>query len=51
MAFEPSYTFYWGESRESVAQGETVTVTSTAAYASNLSYSVGDTSIATATHN
>ena len=51
MAFEPSSTFYWGQSTVTVAQGETVTVTSTATYASNLSYSVGDTSIATATHN
>ena len=51
MAFEPSSTFHWGQSTVTVAQGETVTVTSTATYASNLSYSVGDTSIATATHN
>ena len=51
MAFEPSSTFYWGQSTITVAQGETATVTSTATYASNLSYSVGDTSIATATHN
>ena len=51
MAFEPSSTFYWGQSTVTVAQGETVTVTSTATYASLLSYSVGDTSIATATHN
>ena len=51
MAFEPSSTFYWGQPTVTVAQGETVTVTSTATYASNLSYSVGDTSIATATHN
>ena len=51
MAFEPSSTFYWGQSTVTVAQGETVTVTSTATYASSLSYSVGDTSIATATHN
>ncbi len=51
MAFEPSSTFYWGQSTVTVAQGETVTVTSTATYASNLSYSVGDTSIATATPN
>ena len=51
MAFEPSSTFYWGQPTVTVAQGETVTVTSTATYASSLSYSVGDTSIATATHN
>lgn len=51
MAFEPSSTFYWGQSTVTVAQGETVTVTSTATYASSLSYSVGDTSIATATPN
>ena len=49
MAGSP--TFYWGQSTVTVAQGETVTVTSTAAYANHLSYSVGDTSIATATHN
>ena len=51
MAFEPGPTFHWGQSTATVAQGETVTVTSTATYASRLSYSVGDTSIATATHN
>lgn len=51
MAFEPSSTFYWGQPTVTVAQGETVTVTSTATYASSLSYSVGDTSIATATPN
>ena len=51
MAFEPSSTFYWEQSTVTVAQGETVTVTSTSTYASNLSYSVGDTSIATATPN
>ena len=51
MAFEPSATFYWGQSTVTVAQGETVTVTSTATYASYLSYSVEDTSIATATPN
>ena len=44
-------TFHWGQSTVTVAQGETVTVTSTATYASHLSYSVGDTSIATATPN
>lgn len=51
MAFEPGPTFHWGQSTATVAQGETVTVTSTATYASRLSYSVGDTSIATATPN
>ena len=51
MAFEPSSTFYWGQSTVTVAQGETVTVTSTVTYANRLSYSVGDTSIATATPN
>ena len=49
MAGEPSSTFHWGQSTVTVAQGETVTVTSTATYANRLSYSVGDTSIATAT--
>ena len=51
MAGEPTSAFDWGQSTVTVAQGETVTVTSTAAYASKLSYSVGDTSIATATPN
>ena len=51
MAFEPGSTFNWGQSTVTVAQGETVTVTSTATYAHKLSYSVGDTSIATATPN
>lgn len=51
MAFEPSSTFSWGQSTVTVAQGDTVTVTSTVTYASRLSYSVGDTSIATATPN
>ena len=51
MAFEPGSTFHWGQSTATVAQGETVTVTSTATYAIRLSYSVGDTSIATATPN
>ena len=51
MAFEPGSTFHWGQSTVTVAQGETVTVTSTVTYASRLSYSVGDTSIATATPN
>ena len=49
MAGSP--TFYWGQSTVTVAQGETVTVTSTAAMVSMMSYSVGDTSIATATPN
>ena len=51
MAGEPTSSFHWGQSTVTVAQGETVTVTSTATYANKLSYSVGDTSIATATHN
>ena len=51
MAGEPTASFNWGQSTVTVAQGETVTVTSTAGYAHRLSYSVGDTSIATATHN
>lgn len=51
MAGEPTSTFHWGQSTVTVAQGETVTVTSTAEYANHLSYSVGDTSIATATPN
>ena len=51
MAGEPTSSFDWGQSTVTVAQGETVTVTSTAGYAHRLSYSVGDTSIATATHN
>lgn len=44
-------TFNWGQSTITVAQGETATVTSTAATISLMSYSVGDTSIATATPN
>ena len=44
-------TFHWGQSTVTVAQGETVTVTSTSMFASLMSYSVGDTSIATATPN
>ena len=44
-------TFHWGQSTVTVAQGETVTVTSEAMFASFMSYSVGDTSIATATPN
>lgn len=44
-------TFHWGQSTVTVAQGETVTVTSTSMFASSMSYSVGDTSIATATPN
>ena len=51
MAGEPTSSFDWGQPTVTVAQGETVTVTSTAGYAHRLSYSVGDTSIATATHN
>ena len=43
--------FHWGQSTVTVAQGETVTVTSTSMFASFMSYSVGDTSIATATPN
>lgn len=46
-----SPTFSWGQSTITVAQGETATVTSTAATTSLMSYSVGDTSIATATPN
>ena len=49
MAGSP--TFHWGQSTVTVAQGETVTVTSTSMFASFMSYSVGDTSIATATPN
>ena len=44
-------TFYWGQSIVTVAQGETVTVTARAMFISLMSYSVGDTSIATATPN
>ena len=51
MAGEPTSAFNWEQSTVTVTQGETVTVTSTAAYANHLSYSVGDTSIATATPN
>ena len=51
MAGEPTSSFDWEQSTVTVAQGETVTVTSTAGYANRLSYSVGDTSIATATPN
>lgn len=46
-----SPTFNWGQSTITVAQGETATVTSTATTISLMSYSVGDTSIATATPN
>lgn len=46
-----SSTFYWGQSTVTVTQGETVTVTSKATSPDWLSYSVGDTSIATATPN
>lgn len=51
MAGEPTSAFNWEQSTVTVTQGKTVTVTSTAAYANHLSYSVGDTSIATATPN
>lgn len=51
MAGEPTSAFHWEQSTVTVTQGETVTVTSTAEYANHLSYSVGDTSIATATPN
>lgn len=44
-------TFHWGQSTVTVAQGETVTVTADAMFVSMMSYSVGDTSIATATPN
>lgn len=44
-------TFHWGQSTVTVAQGETVTVTSTSMFQDFMSYSVGDTSIATATPN
>ena len=44
-------TFHWGQSTVTVTQGETATVTSTSMFASYMSYSVGDTSIATATPN
>lgn len=46
-----SPTFNWGQSTITVAQGETATVTSTATTISLMSYSAGDTSIATATPN
>lgn len=49
MAGSP--TFHWGQSAVTVAQGETVTVTSEAMFPEWMSYSVGDTSIATATPN
>ena len=44
-------TFHWGQSTVTVTQGETATVASTSMFASFMSYSVGDTSIATATPN
>lgn len=44
-------TFHWGQSTVTVAQGETVTVTSEAMFPERMSYSVGNTSIATATPN
>ena len=43
--------FHWGQSTVTVAQGETVTVTADAMFVSMMSYSVGDSSIATATPN
>lgn len=49
MAVSP--TFYWGQSTVTVAQGETVIVTSTVSVIEDYPYSVGDTSIATATPN
>lgn len=49
MAAPP--TFHWGQSTVTVAQGETVTVTSEATFPDWMSYSVGNTSIATATPN
>ncbi len=49
MAGSP--TFHWGQSTVTVAQGETVTVTADAMFVSMMSYSVGDSSIATATPN
>ena len=44
-------TFHWGQLTVTVAQGETVTVTAEAMFVDFMSYSVGDTSIATATPN
>ena len=44
-------TFHWGQSTVTVAQGETVTVASEATFPDWMSYSVGNTSIATATPN
>lgn len=49
MAFEPSSTFKWGESSVSVSIGEVITVSASATYINLMSYSVGDSSIATAT--
>lgn len=49
MAGSP--TLHWGQLTVTVAQGETATVTSTATTPSDMTYSVGDTSIATATPN
>lgn len=46
-----SPTLNWGQLTVTVAQGETAAVTSTATRPSMMSYSVGDTSIATATPN
>ena len=49
MAAPP--TFHWGQSTVTVTQGEIVTVASEATSPDWMSYSVGDTSIATATPN
>ena len=44
-------TFHWGQSTITISQGETATVTAEAMFVDFMSYSVGDTSIATATPN
>ena len=44
-------TFHWGQSTMTISQGETATVTAEAMFIDFMSYSVGDTSIATATPN
>lgn len=44
-------TFHWGQSTITISQGETATVTAEAMFVDRMSYSVGDTSIATATPN
>ena len=46
-----SPTLHWGQLTVTVVQGETATVTSTATTPSAMTYSVGNTSIATATPN